>query len=623
MEIVLAGRSSLAVFPTGAGKSLCYQLPGVLLDGLTLVVSPLIALMEDQVGALQRRGIAAERLDSTRSLEEIRGIYDRARSGELRFLYVAPERLANEGFLRFLRGVRIVLLAIDEAHCLSEWGHNFRPDYLKLPGFSRDFAVDRVLCLTATATPEVSADIRRAFQIAEDDHVQTSFRRPNLHLRVTPTEAAARKAALLGRLRGCSGSSSIVYVTRQETAENVATFLAREGLSARAYHAGLPADVRSEVQQGFMADGIDVVVATIAFGMGIDKADIRAVFHYNLPKSIENYAQEIGRAGRDGKDAHCEMLACADDRVVLENFIYGDTPSPRAIANVLDHLLRQGESFSVSRYELSLACDMRPTVLATLLTYLEIEGVILQTGPFYAGYRIEPILPLERMLAGYDADRRDFLVSFFASGRKGRRWISIDVEEAAVATGTVRSRVVEEIGSMELHGDIRLQPFGLRHGYRLGDGAGPADVPRIAKKLQELFARREERDIARVRSVLDFARHEGCLSVELSRYFGEQNPGEACGTCSSCSNAGEQASDQVMLPQSLPAELDASALSVVYEMVEEAHVPLRTARQLARFLCGIGSPAARRARLQSHDHFAALEDYPFLRVLEAVETRIQ
>jgi ATP-dependent DNA helicase RecQ len=622
VEAVLAGRSALAVFPTGAGKSLCYQLPGVLLEGLTLVVSPLIALMEDQVKVLQGRGIAAERLDSTRSSEEIETTCKRARAGELRFLYVAPERLANEGFLRFLSGVSIALLAIDEAHCISDWGHNFRPDYLKLPGFARDFRVSRVLCLTATATPEVSKEICKAFGVTNEDHVQTSFRRPNLRFIISPCESVDKKAVLLARLRDRSGSSAIVYVTLQETAEHVATFLAREGLSVRAYHAGLPAGVRSEVQQGFMDGRIDVVAATIAFGMGIDKADIGAVFHYNLPKSIENYAQETGRAGRDGQEAHCEMLACADDRIVLENFIYGDTPSPRAIANVLDHLLRQGETFSISRHELSRACDVRPTVLATLLTCLELDGILCPTGRFQAGFQLELLRPIERILDGHDSEYGDFLVRLLAVGKQGRRWLTVDVEQAASAIAVGRSTVTEAIRVLERHGDIRLRSVGQRHGYRLGKGTGTAAIPRIVARLQRLFSTREERDIDRVRSMLDFARHEGCLQRELARYFGEQDPGERCGLCSRCASSAGGLSGSVLLPQSLPDELDAAALAVVQQVLLESHAALRSPRQLARFLCGISSPAARAARLQMHECFAALRGYPFSRVLEAVELRI-
>ncbi len=614
IEALLEGRSALAVFPTGAGKSMCYQLPAILLDGLTLVISPLIALMEDQVGALKKRGVAAERLDSTRSYDEIREIYARVQSGEVKLLYVAPERLANEGFLRFLQTVSIALLAIDEAHCLSEWGHNFRPDYLKLPRFSRDFQVGRVLCLTATATPDVSADIRSAFGIAEEDHIQTSFRRPNLNLHVSPCEGGAKKALLLDRLGPRAGSSSIVYVTRQETAENVATYLAREGLSARAYHAGLAPEVRTEVQESFMQGAVDTVVATIAFGMGIDKPDIRAVFHFNLPKSIENYVQEIGRAGRDGEASHCEMLACEDDRIVLENFIFGDTPSAQAIANALDHLLRQGESFAISRYELSQACDMRPTVLATLLTYLEIDEVIRQTGPFYAGYRIELLLPIDRILAGHTSKRQDFIRTLLASGKPGRKWLAIDVEEAARATGSERSKVVEAIGWMEQHGDIHTQPNGLRHGYQLGEGISPSKALGIARKLQELFVRREDLDVSRVAKVIAFAQNKTCFASALVSYFGEDK-GEPCETCTACTDS----QHPISLPRSTPEELDAGALSIISEMTGMSLVQLRTPRQLARFLCGITSPAASRARLQRHDHFAALAQYPFQLVLEAVE----
>jgi len=617
VDCLVAGRSSLAVFPTGAGKSLCYQLPALMLDGVTLVVSPLIALMEDQVGALQARGIKAERLDSTKTFEEIRGIYRSARSGELTLLYVAPERLANEGFLRFLRSIKISLLAIDEAHCLSEWGHNFRPDYLKLPQFSRDFAIDRILCLTATATPKVADDIRDSFGITQVDQIQTSFRRPNLHLHVTPCVSEVRKPHLLERLRERAGQSAIVYVTKQETAENVATYLAKEGLSARAYHAGLPAEVRTEVQNQFMGGDVDTVVATIAFGMGIDKADIRAVFHYNLPKSIENYVQEIGRAGRDGEVSHCEMLACEDDRIVLENFIYGDTPSPQAITNTLDHLLRQGETFSISRYDLALTCDLRPTVLTTLLTYLEIEGAMFQTGPFYSGYKIQKLRELDRILAGHSEERQEFLRKIFSSGKKGWKWQSMDAEECAANIGCDRSRVVKAIGWMEEHGDIHTKPAGLRHGYKLGEGISGADAPRISERLQVLFARREVQDIARIQSILDFATNDGCLSCELIAYFGE-DPGAPCGTCVACTDDNHPRP----LTGNFPTELDTEAAGVVSEMAAEGQVALGTPRQLARFLSGISSPAARRARLQQHDHFGALEEYPFQAVLEAAETQI-
>ncbi|MGI9239993.1 MAG: RecQ family ATP-dependent DNA helicase, partial [Verrucomicrobiales bacterium] len=255
---LLAGRSALAVFPTGGGKSLCYQLPALLLDGLTLVVSPLIALMKDQVDGMQNLGIPAARLDSTMGAEEQAAVLSEMRAGQVKLLYVAPERLANRKFLDALGGMELSLMAIDEAHCISEWGHNFRPDYLRLERLAKSLGAGRVLALTATATPEVCADIRRAFGIAGDDHVQTGFRRPNLEFHITPCDAAERKNLLLERLAELGGAA-IVYVTQQVTAEALAGFLKRNGINAKAYHAGLRDDYRAEVQEAFMAGEVSVV----------------------------------------------------------------------------------------------------------------------------------------------------------------------------------------------------------------------------------------------------------------------------------------------------------------------------------------------------------------------------
>ena len=297
IEHLLAGRSAAAVFPTGGGKSLCYQLPALLLPGVTLVVSPLIALMKDQIDALARRGIAAARLDSTLSLDEYREVMQRVRSGDLRLLYVAPERFQNERFREAITKVRVSLFAVDEAHCISEWGHNFRPDYLKLVEFSRQCHAERLLALTATATPKVLHDVCQAFSIEPQCAVRNSCYRPNLTILTTPVDVRSHEDRLVERLRARPLGPTIVYVTLQRTAEEIADLLARQGFHAKAYHAGLEDEQRAAVQDWFMRSSDGIVVATIAFGMGIDKANIRYVYHYNLPKSMENYAQEIGRAG--------------------------------------------------------------------------------------------------------------------------------------------------------------------------------------------------------------------------------------------------------------------------------------------------------------------------------------
>src|SRR5438094_6751695 len=352
VEALLAGRSALAVVPTGAGKSLCYQLPALLLEGMTIVVSPLIALMKDQIDFLQRSGIEAARLDSSLGAAEQRKIFDRLRAGSLKLLYVAPERFNNERFLAQFARARISLFAVDEAHCISEWGHNFRPDYLKLAERARQLGAERVLALTATATPAVVADIRAGFGIEEADAVVTGFYRPNLTLLTTPVAAGGRDERLVERLRERRPGSTIVYVTLQRTSLRVAALLAAAGLPARPYHAGMSAEERDAVQEWWSRSPDAIAVATIAFGMGIDKANVRYVYHYNLPKSLESYSQEIGRAGRDGVESICELFACLDDVPTLENFAYGDTPTRKALTGLVADVLRHpvGTEFAASEY---------------------------------------------------------------------------------------------------------------------------------------------------------------------------------------------------------------------------------------------------------------------------------
>jgi ATP-dependent DNA helicase RecQ len=606
IRALLDGRSVLAVFPTGGGKSLCYQLPALLLDGLTLVVSPLIALMKDQVDGLTARGIGAARLDSTLGVDELRELYERMESGAIKLLYVAPERFANEAFRQRVKRWPIRLAAIDEAHCISEWGHNFRPDYLKLAKICRQLGIPRVLALTATATPMVAREIRKHFHIAAADHIQLSFHRSNLDLRVTPCTAAGRKTLLLEKLTAIGGSV-IVYVTRQETAEEVATFLARNGHSARAYHAGLPDDCRTEAQGAFMAGTTRIIVATIAFGMGIDKPNIRAVIHYNLPKSLENHTQEIGRAGRDGQPAICEMLACADDLTVLENFIYSDTPSPGALGNLIDRVLRLGSVFDVSPYDLSTGCDLRPGVIATVMAYLEIDGILESTGSHYATYRAKLLTTVDKLLGGRRAAERKFIQQLLDAGEMKRGWIEFQPTLLAEKFHVPREKIVSAISGLQAAGDIALGVSGVRHAYKLKKS--PGDLKALADQLAAKFHAREQADLGRLHQVLGLSAHRGCLTGYLARHFGEILM-EPCGHCDRC--RGVPATTLQRHNARRPSD---DELMAVRNLVAENHAALATPRQLARFLCGMSSPATTRARLTRHPAFALLADLPFAEVL--------
>ncbi len=319
IQTVLDGNDALVLMPTGGGKSLCYQLPALCLGGLTLVVSPLIALMKDQVDALRANGIAAAFVNSTVPPREARETLAEARAGRLKILYIAPERLAVPGFSDFLRTVRVSQIAIDEAHCISEWGHDFRPDYRNLRILRERFPDTPVMALTATATAQVRDDIVEQLAIPNARRFVASFDRQNLTYTVRPKRRAFE--ALLELLRQHSDGSAIVYCLSRQNTEDLAADLSDEGIQALPYHAGLDPSVRRTTQDRFIRDEVRVVTATIAFGMGIDKPDVRLIVHYHLPKTLEGYYQETGRAGRDDLPSTCVLFYGASDRHALTGFI--------------------------------------------------------------------------------------------------------------------------------------------------------------------------------------------------------------------------------------------------------------------------------------------------------------
>ncbi len=616
IDALATHRAALAVFPTGGGKSLCYQLPALAFEGVTLVVSPLIALMKDQIDFLQARGIEAARLDSSLTAEEYAGVTERMRAGALKILYVAPERFNNERFLATMRRTPIALFAVDEAHCISEWGHNFRPDYLKLAEAARTLGAERVLALTATATPAVVKDICAGFAIPPECAIVTGFYRHNLNLATTPVPADERDALLLKRLQTRAPGSAIVYVTLQRTAERVASLLEEAGLPAKAYHAGMESDARTEVQDWWMASDRGIVVATIAFGMGIDKDAVRYVYHYNLPKSLESYSQEIGRAGRDSRPSVVELLACPDDVPALENFAFGDTPTETSLRALVDEVLNADEQFDVSLYDLSDRHDLRPLVLRTALTYLELDGVLRQGTPFYAGYQVRPLLPVEEIAGQFQGEPAQLVADLFAHAKKGRTWYSLNADELAAGLGQERRRVVRALEVLEERGWVEMKAGEPRQRYtRLRPSE---DAAALTADLVRRFHRREEQEVARIQQVLALVEHDGCQTNFLVGYFGEERP-EACGHCTHCVTGRPRSLPPTRAFPPLPAGLDVSALAGLRGEHPQA---LGEPRQRARFLCGLTSPALTRAKLSRHALFGALEARRFAEVLEWCEAPV-
>ena len=330
---ILAGRNTFVIMPTGAGKSLCYQLPAMIKDGLAIIISPLIALMKNQVDQLNAYGINARFLNSTLSKSEVTRLKKDCINGEVKLLYVAPESLNKEEYIEFLLKANVSFVAIDEAHCISEWGHDFRPEYRKIKTMLTQLGSLPVIALTATATPKVQIDIQKNLQMEEADIFLSSFNRKNLYYEVRPKKET--KKQLIKFLKENKGKSGIIYCLSRKKVEEIAQLLNVNGFSAAPYHAGLDPDVRVKNQDDFLNEEVDIVVATIAFGMGIDKPDVRFVVHYDVPKSLEGYYQETGRSGRDGLEGICLMFYSHNDLSKLEKFNKDKPVQERENARIL------------------------------------------------------------------------------------------------------------------------------------------------------------------------------------------------------------------------------------------------------------------------------------------------
>lgn len=609
IERVIGGVNTLAVLPTGGGKSLCYQLPAVVLGGLTVVISPLIALMRDQVEVLIAKGISAARLDSSGSSDEQEQVLTELKARKIKLLYLSPERLADAEVQGVLRELNIDLVAIDEAHCVSEWGHSFRPAYLRLPKLVRRLKPRGVLALTATASPAVAGEIRKAFGILKRNQVQTSFHRENLHFHVTACVDDDKDQALLEALSLPSRLPAIVYATRRETVESLATLLRQYGIRARAYHAGMGADARSEVQDGFVGGRFDVICATIAFGMGVDMAGVRSVIHYQPPKSPEGWMQESGRAGRDGAVSHCELLVSGNDRMMLEGFVLAQKPTLQAVENVLAKIFSQGPRAVVSRYDLCSINDIPWALLDILFARLEMQGWIVPEQGSWLWCHAVPLAPVEQVLYGFKPAQQKVLRPILESRQR------VSLMETSGGSASAQMKLMGLLAELNATAEVRMKFSHSLHHFRVRKQ--PQNLVGLAETMYEVFEDHARRELLRIDSVINIATSSDCIAAGLLTHFGE-SLNCSCGNCSSCMGLGSSG----RLPLSPVDEVTEEELMQIQSIASERKPALASPERLARFFCGIYSPGMMRYRLYQRSQWGVLKRLPYDEVLAYARAQI-
>jgi ATP-dependent DNA helicase RecQ len=532
IRTILSRRDLLVVLPTGGGKSLCYQVPALVLPGMTVVISPLISLMQDQVAALERRGISATFLDSTLSRNDLQERIGRVARRAVKLLYVAPERLTAGDLPERLRLVGVELLAVDEAHCISEWGHDFRPSYLRLAAIRHAIGSPPTLALTATATPEVRRDIVRQVGLKRPRVIVTGFDRPNLSFSVLRTESERAKKAALLRVLTDSRGPSVVYASTRGTVESLASFLSRSGISAVAYHAGRDDAVRVRAQNAFMTDRARAIVATNAFGMGVDKPDVRTVVHFAMPGTLEAYYQEAGRGGRDGKPAAATLLHAYADRFTHEFFIAQSSPPYALVERVHRELLAAGEGLDLPVLIARVSANAQRPLLEAALRLLRGAGLLEESGPDdLVHVRLVATAGRVREVLGGGSEESfslGILRSLWRSYRE-RIYDGVTLRLSQLPPGLCGSvNVVPVLDELQARQLVVWSPRPPR--LRLTDRT--VQLRRAVPPAS--LERHRTHSLAKLRAMERYAYSRTCRRAELLRYFGESAASKTCHGCDNC-----------------------------------------------------------------------------------------
>ena len=554
IENVMAGRDVLCVMPTGGGKSLCFQLPALLLPGLTLVVSPLIALMKDQVDALIERGLRATLLNSTLDPAEQYARLVEIEAGKYDLVYVAPERFRSPRFVEAMTRIKPSLLAVDEAHCISEWGHDFRPDYARIGQARRRIGSPPCIALTATATDLVRRDI--ADQLDLRDHAQfvTGFDRPNLSYAVVEARRDNDKLAAVAEVLEKSPGSAIIYASSRARCESIGQFVEKElRRKVAVYHAGLGRDERAEAQDRFMSGRAEVVVATNAFGMGVDKPDIRSVIHFNLPGTVEAYYQEAGRAGRDGEPAHCVLLYAVGDKFLQEMFIENEYPAPDAVYRVYEFLRGlDADPIELTHAEIKDASriDLNESAVGTALKILEGAGAVER-------FRPRENMAIVRINGEGDEPSLEGRVNPNAhvqlvvlkgvEGLVNRRLgesVYFQPDDFAARLGLDRSSLTRALKNLASDLPIDYVPPFRGNAVRVNDRSRRARD--LVIDFEEL-ARRKQREYDKLERMIQYAKSAKCRRSYILGYFGDHDT-TTCGRCDNCGPLEDRAAPAQAVP---------------------------------------------------------------------------
>jgi len=595
---LLEGNNTLAILPTGGGKSLTFQLPALLFQGSTLVISPLLSLIRDQTQELIRKEIPVARIDSTLTSEERASELLKIKHNEVKLIYTSPETLANPEILILLKLQKISLVAIDEAHCITEWGHTFRPSYLYLPKLIRALKPQATLALTATATRKTASAIRKLFRIKTAHHFASSNLRSNLKYKITPTLPQQKDKHLLETLNSSENLPAVIYVMRQEQCEQVAHTLNQNGINTRSYHAGLSNKSRALIQDNFLTDKIQAVVATIAFGMGVNKPNIRSVIHYHLPKSPEGWMQESGRAGRDGNPSTCQLLACGDDIIPLNNFIHAKKITQNSLTTLISHLYSQGKTAQISPYHTRLTHDLHTSTLDIILARLEVSGHITFTHSSWRYIKIYQNFGHNHSLTDYSKKIRNALQHIIELDDR------YDTHNAPEDFGITPINLWKNLNHLQHSGDFRLKPSGWLWNYKIKNPQ--ADTQTISQNIYQDLTNQADLDNQKLLQVTKICSSRSCIPNQLAKFFGEK-PSITCGQCSSC--LAEKRPTK--LPKTKTPPLTEEDLTIFHKLKNHPKKRFKTNQQLTRFLCGIPSPYLRHYWLDRHKHYAKFINYPY------------